>query len=492
MLATFPQAVTVLSIFFAAGGCNEAATTDRDTGTIPETDVQTDCADVEDVSIGVLENEIVLEGRTVTKTVNTVLTVRWNQLAKADSVHLRFTFENDEWFESPSEPGTVGSHEIPVLGVPELTEVTIQIIENTNDSDSLCEISAATGQVPKSIPRATVTEYNPSFASSFRWMIGSVENTPDQNSMYAGPFTLYIIDRQGRIVWYYLDQAWNPAMAYPRIAPDGTHIVVERSIRAGTNSPSIVRTTLDFKQFQEYETPGLSDSMDVTDDGCFVYNSMESVIELCPNGTERAVWSCLDWAQLNGVQDTWAVCYANSVVWNPLSDSIVVSYPYQNTVVEIDRHSGELIGRWGDLGGSWAFDPTSTGFSFEHGANITKDGTLLVSTHTPGTGQTDFPVPHFFLEFELDRQNLIAKEIWRYGEGLNDWPRWKGEVYPVEGGNRLVNWGTEGVLREVTPNNETAWEVKWEADFDNDMINKMVGHTILIDDLYALCKGWEK
>jgi hypothetical protein len=248
---------------------------------------------------------------------------------------------------------------------------------------------------------------------------------------------------------------------------------------------------LDFAQFQEYETPGLNDSMDVTDAGTIVYNSEEWVIELQANGTERNIWNCPDWANAHGVGPGGATCYSNSVVFNPLNDSIVVSYPYINTVVEIDRQSGDLVAQWGDASGSWAFDPITTGLDFEHGANITPDGTLLVSSHTPGSGEGRSRVPHFFLEFELDSNNQIAKEIWRYGEGLNDWPRWKGEVYPVPGGNRLLNYGCQGLIREVTPNLEVAWEVLWDADFADDLINKMVGHNILIDDLYALNKGWQ-
>jgi hypothetical protein len=313
--------------------------------------------------------------------------------------------------------------------------------------------------------------------------------------MYAGPFTLYIIDREGRIVWYYLDQAWNPAMAYPRIAPDGTHIAVDRSIRSGSNSPSIFRTTLDFRQFEELDTPSLNDSMDVTDRGTFLYNSFnggsnDGLIELMPNGAERNVWSCDDWTTALGIGGGVS-CYSNSVFWNRINDSAVISFPYINTVVEIDRITGELIGQWGDANGSWVFDPISTGLDFEHGANITPEGTLLVSSHTPGSGEGSSWVQHYFLEFELDSDNLIAREIWRYGEGVDDWPRWKGEAYPVAGGNRLVNYGCEGVIREVTQDNETAWNVKWDAAFADDLINKMVGHEILIDDLYALNKGWD-
>ena len=67
---------------------------------------------------------------------------------------------------------------------------------------------------------------------------------------------------------------------------------------------------------------------------------------------------------------------------------------------------------------------------------------------------------------------------------------YKGEAQRLDNGNTLVNYGTGGVIREVTPGKETAWHVKWDADFSDDHFNKMVGHTILIDDLYTLCRGW--
>ena len=81
-------------------------------------------------------------------------------------------------------------------------------------------------------------------------------------------------------------------------------------------------------------------------------------------------------------------------------------------------------------------------------------------------------------------------EICSFGEGQSEWARWKGEAFRTSGGNTLVKYGTGGVIKEVTLDGATAWHVKWDADFDDD-INKMVGHNILINDLYALCRGEE-
>jgi len=464
-----------------------------DTGVYSDAQIEVDCRFVSGINVEILENNILLEGQTVTKTVQTVLVVNWVQDAAADSVWLRFTFENHEWYESPKKPGAGGRHRELVLGVPGQMDVTIQIVSQTVDGLIACETHGTTGAVPDSVPRATVQSYDPSLASSNRWMIGSVEDTPKSTSKYMGLFTVFIVDRRGRVVWYYLDQAWNPSMAYPRIGHDNTHIVIDRSVRNGTNDPSILKTTLDFEYFKEFPAPRLTDSMDVSDTGSLLYNSYNWLIEQLPNGATRNIWNCRQWGiDVGAAAIERRYCYSNSVAFNAVNDSVLLSFPNTNTVVEIDRQSGNLVGQWGDLPGSWAFDPPNLAIDWVHGANITPDGTLLLSSHAPGSGESNTPVPHCFLEFELDRADRVAKLIWVYGGGREEYPKWKGEAYRVPGGNTLVNYGTYGVIREVTPDGQTAWDVKWDADFSIDYINKMVGHSILIDDLYALCEGWRE
>jgi hypothetical protein len=56
-------------------------------------------------------------------------------------------------------------------------------------------------------------------------------------------------------------------------------------------------------------------------------------------------------------------------------------------------------------------------------------------------------------------------------------------------GNTLGNYGTGGVIREVTPDKQLAFHVKWDAEGGNDAYNKMVGHNEFIDDLYSLNVG---
>jgi hypothetical protein len=53
-------------------------------------------------------------------------------------------------------------------------------------------------------------------------------------------------------------------------------------------------------------------------------------------------------------------------------------------------------------------------------------------------------------------------------------------------GNTLANYGTGGVIREITPSHRTVWLVKLDVPEGDDAYNKMVGNIELIDDLYAL------
>jgi len=56
----------------------------------------------------------------------------------------------------------------------------------------------------------------------------------------------------------------------------------------------------------------------------------------------------------------------------------------------------------------------------------------------------------------------------------------------------LGNYGTGGVIREITPDKRTAFHVKFDSPNGNDFFNKMVGNNVLINDLYALNGGGPK
>ena len=99
---------------------------------------------------------------------------------------------------------------------------------------------------------------------------------------------------------------------------------------------------------------------------------------------------------------------------------------------------------------------------------------MLVSTHVPG-----FQGQQRAREYTLDEENQTLVEIWSYGDEVPHYAIYAGEALRLDNGNTLINYGSEGALREVTHELRTAWQVDWDSDY-------LLGHMTLIDDLYAL------
>ena len=170
-----------------------------------------------------------------------------------------------------------------------------------------------------------------------------------------------------------------------------------------------------------------------------------------------------------------------------------MSFPDEDTAVEIDRKTGALVGQYGKAAGSYAFSPTTLGFEYQHFPNITPQGTLIVSSRLPGYNDGTMPVAnkHAFMEFDIDRAGKRLVEKWIYTDGP-EWAMYKGMAIRLPNGNTLGNYGTGGAIREITPSKQTAFHVKFDVAAGNDFFNKMVGNNVLIDDLYALNGGGPK
>ena len=169
-----------------------------------------------------------------------------------------------------------------------------------------------------------------------------------------------------------------------------------------------------------------------------------------------------------------------------------MSFPEPNTVRQIDRQTGQVIATYGDAAGSYTFSPATWSFEWQHYANISIDGTLFVSTHLSAfpNGSAAGANQHAFVEFTIDRTNKRLVEKWSYVGAY--WALSRGEAVRLANGNTLVNYGTGGVIQELTADKRVAFQVKFDGPNANDFFNKMVGHQILVADLYALNGGGPK
>jgi hypothetical protein len=423
--------------------------------------------------------------------VNTILVVNWTQTVAAESTWLEFTFEEGIVATSRPSPGALGEHRDVVLGVPGTTAVTLRVVSRNGASEfASSDYQGTTEAVPSGVngmPAATIVSYDPALASADRWLLGSVENSeggcgPECYNRWT--YWTYIMDRKGRVVWYYADPASNATSSFQRRARDGEYLWIEKRPYGRPGPRAVLKMTLDGEYTEEVPVANLADAIDVTDQGSLLYDANDELRERARDGTTRTIWSCrAEFGQ-------GFACYTNTINWHADTDTVWMSYPDENTVVEVSRATGQLIASYGDAPGSYAFSPDTWQFEFQHFPNLTADGTLLVSSHMPGFSDTYAPVAgqHAFLEFEIDRQNQRLVEKWFYNEGP-EWAMYKGMAIRLPNGNTLANYGSGGVIREITPNKETAFQVKFDAPIGDDFYNKMVGHNELIDDLYALNGG---
>jgi hypothetical protein len=428
----------------------------------------------------------------------TILVVTWTQLKAADNTLLEFSFSGSNVMKSRAKPGATGSHRDVVLGVPEKTAVTLRIVSQQGGVDyKTKDYPGTTGALPSGLPKPTFVSYSATLASPEPWMLGAVEDSQGgcsdlMSCYYNGVMWIWIMDRQARIVWYWADPSTNLSSSYPRVARDGEYIVVDKAKAGMTHSGTtgVVKMTLDRQYYQTVNIDGIDDAIDVTPDGSILYDTTGDLHEYTKDGKDRIIWSCSK--TIPGGTGMMA-CYSNTVNWVSADDTVMLSFPYIDTVAQVDRKTGTLVGQYGNASGSYAFSPSPWKFQFQHSATITPEGTLLVSSHLPDypDGSNAGPKQHAFEEFTIDRANKKLTQKWIYSEGA-EWAGYKGYNLRLANGNTLVNYGSGGVIREVTPDKKAAFEVKFDVPSGDDYYNKMVGNTVLVSDLYALNGGGPK
>jgi hypothetical protein len=254
-----------------------------------------------------------------------------------------------------------------------------------------------------------------------------------------------------------------------------TYYVYDSSVE-----PSIKRMTLDNRQEDETFIEGMGLAWSELEDGGFVFDHAETGYEyhierLSPSGERKRIWSCYPWMQ-DYDRGYWA-CAPNAIVVDHARMTALYSMFETSTVVEIDLESGELLRQMGQLPDGWSFDPEESTFELQHYPNWTPEGTLLVSTHSPSGGRSQY-----IREYALDDSTQTLEQIWSWQEPAGYYADYAGGALRMDNGNTMVTVGTDGAVLEISPDGEIAWELDWHGH--------LVGNVTAMDDLYALNQGW--
>jgi hypothetical protein len=393
---------------------------------------------------------------------------------------IAWTIDGEEAGASPPESLSAGEHRQVILGVPE--ETTLRFVIHTDEGGVALESAATeatTGSLPSDLVPPNLVDGDPSLAGDERWLLTSVE-VGSYN--FYGPYYPVILDRAGNIVWYreYED---NRLVFFPRVARDGGSLLVDSTTiyTFGGEQPRLYHLTLDMRQ--EDELPMSDDSLpyDLLPDGTLLYNENTSSSQIYltaryPDGSTERIWDCKAWMSAIKNVGYWD-CMPNTITWNEDTNTVIWSMFQTSTVVELDLKTGEVLRQLGALPGSYTFSPPDAGFNLQHFPNYTADGTLIVSTHGVSGGRSQWA-----REYTVDDSTRTLTQVWSYQNDLGYYAEYAGEAKRLETGNTLVGFGTDGGILEITADGQTAWGVRWPG--------KLVGQATLLDDLYALNRGW--
>lgn len=402
----------------------------------------------------------------------------------ADEVWVEYRFDGGDWATAPS----VSAASAVLLGIPDQALVEALLVQVVDGVESRGEVvSIETGTLPSWLLLPSVEAFEPSLADAAPFAMVSIAG--GDNYTFQGPWQLMIFNREGRIVWYrQLDDEMSSF--YAQAARDGTHIWYDAAdiFGLGRDDPHVIRTTLDGRWSERIELDELGQAVDEGPDGSFFYEKRASrgntvaLMQVDALGEVSTIWDCSDW--IGDLGKSYYDCYMNTTNWTEERNTVLTSMFYSNTVFEIDLDTGLPIRQMGqiDEGDPYEFSPRSSMFDYQHYPNYTDEGTLLVSTHQPGVSGKQYAA-----EYEVDDETKTLTRIWFY-ESTDIWATQVGEALRLRNGNTLQGYGQDGGVREVTADGEEAWFVLWEKDNQG---YRAMGHTELIDDLYALNRGPE-
>ncbi len=409
--------------------------------------------------------------------VGSILVVAWEQDA-AGSAWLEFRVEGEQgWVASPATERPAGAAEELVLGMPYDAVVQVRVAWDGGHSPVA---TVQTGPLPHGAPVPAEVHGDPErWDASSPYVLGCIAG--EDPAGVDGRWS-FIVDRQGRTVWA---RPLDPSRVslQTQLSADGTRILVDQNsfwaIFDGGAAGAIDRVDIEGNRIARVEAPGLHHPFAELPDGTLAWGAVsgdfnEEVLTLrAPDGTLEELWSCSSFIATEGAAPD-AYCGSNTLSYSAATDTFLYSFFSLETVVEVDRHSGETVRYFGHSGDdAWAFDPPESAFWWQHGPHYTEAGTLLLSSKDGPHGTETVLV-----EYAFDDDDEALVEVFRFGDGEGVYGETMGEADYTAGGHILHNYGSGIVLREITPGGDVVWEVSWDAE--------MLGRTTPLSDLCAL------
>lgn len=410
--------------------------------------------------------------------VGSVVIASWSQTLPATD-HVEYRFDADVWQSTPSFTADAGAQTQVIVGIPFGTNADWRVIADQSGADGP---TITTGPLPDGMPIGDVVTSDPSaWEPGDNYLLSSINKR--DGGWIGGQYWTFILDRQARVVWAHAAPRHHWTL-FPQVSSTGDYLLWDEATYWSDNdngAGSTVHETWLDGEFAKIATPGLHHAFVQLPDGTLAWGSQdaastEALVEQGPTETTPTVlWTC---------GDNWphsGQCESNGLYYRASTDSFLYSFYTNNSIVEVDRATGQSLWWAGGVRDGYAFDPPTSQYAWQHGISYTPQGTLLVSSHyLPEGADTE---ETWLMEYQVDHDNAALHYVWGSAAGDGSYAEYNGAAQRLANGDTLHLVGDAGVIREIDPGGTDVWRV--------DFHGKMLGNGQFIDDLYALVKPRE-
>jgi hypothetical protein len=353
-------------------------------------------------------------------------------------------------------------HEGSIHGLTSLSEVEYTMVAAFDDGTaSTCQGSFTTDNLPPELPDLTVEIYDADQVSSERFFIGV-----SMNSEATFPF---IINRTGEVVWYG-DSADYYSAAQVEVARDGRGLLVgSYAFNRETDVGTLHRVSLFGEVLEETPLPGGHHFFKQISEDTVAYPSVDirewsyndalvdvvgdALVEIDSDSATEVFnsWDDLQpvvhdhfWGNFYPQGSDWT--HLNSIDYRASQDRYIISLPFMKSILVIDAKTGDILEDYSDRTYTFEGDPLQDA----HDVRLIDDNTLTLINHYPNVTRA--------VEYTIDRTAQTITPTWAFEDGVR--ATFMGQFFRLENGNRLINYGSAGVIQEVTPSGEVVWEVQ--------------------------------
>ncbi|MDG1479400.1 MAG: hypothetical protein P8R54_07405 [Myxococcota bacterium] len=351
---------------------------------------------------------------------------------------------------------------ITLNGLPPLSEARYSLIP---DSGRRCVGAFTTDNLPPQLPELSVTRADNAAMDDAVLLLGTLMGATS---------AVFIIDRQGRFRWHRIID--DDALTSDAHLVSGTILYNRYDQERIEDIGAVAATTLLGEPGEEIRTewghhvfapladgglawpaldirawsdPDSGETLDVVGDRILttdgeVFSIWDAAEPELDTGTDQGFYELgYDWSHANALQ--------------AINGGFLLSLGHLDAVYDVTAA--------GAVAATYRPDDVIDGtpWHFQHDANLTPDGTLLLVSHEP-----DATVAR---EYAIGDDGLT--EVWSVAGPLSGF---LGQARRLDNGNTLVGFGGKGLLREVTPDGEIAWQL--EAG-----LGSWFGNVTLLDDV---------